>query len=606
MIRNLLYLFILVFAGFSCVTKEKEALVNFPAVKEHLLDALDETIKLTDSLKSESLESEASLELFRKTRLAYKKAEVFSTMLNSEAAKRVNGPPLPVFREDNGKVLPSVGFQAIEELVVEEDPDKDELKYKVQITLGYLNLLKDQAEKIEINPKRFFLPIHQQFLQIFALGMTGFDTPATLWGLDESARSLENIGEIYQLGIGDTIQLVAPELHADFLRTIELAVASIDENNDFNTFDRYAFGRDYLNKLTAYWVQIRQISGLWDDPKIYALNLDAPNFFEEDAFNLNFFRSSYNRNPNEQQIALGEKLFFDSRLSANGKLSCSSCHNPANSYQDGLKTGLDKEGNPLLRNTPTIINSAFQKRFFWDGRSDNLESQITSVFSNEKEFDNSGHDISSAVVEEDTAYQNLFSEVYPGQEFDKTRIIRAIASYTSTLNALNSRFDKNMRGELDDFTEQEKLGLNLYMGKALCATCHFVPLTNGTVPPVFSDTEREILGTPQTASNLKVDDDEGFYFVYEVDIHRFMFKTPTIRNAELTAPYMHNGVYNSLEQVMDFYNKGGGAGMGFDLPHQTLPFDSLSLTFDEQEAIIAFMKTLTDTTVMVFSEEISL
>ena len=163
-----------------------------------------------------------------------------------------------------------------------------------------------------------------------------------------------------------------------------------------------------------------------------------------------------------------------------------------------------------------------------------------------------------------------------------------------------------MRGELDDFTEQEKLGLNLYMGKALCATCHFVPLTNGTVPPVFSDTEREILGTPQTASNLKVDDDEGFYFVYEVDIHRFMFKTPTIRNAELTAPYMHNGVYNSLEQVMDFYNKGGGAGMGFDLPHQTLPFDSLSLTFDEQEAIIAFMKTLTDTTVMVFSEEISL
>ena len=132
------------------------------------------------------------------------------------------------------------------------------------------------------------------------------------------------------------------------------------------------------------------------------------------------------------------------------------------------------------------------------------------------------------------------------------------------------------------------------MGKALCATCHFMPLTSGTVPPFFTDTEKEVIGVPETAANKELDDDLGFYFMYEEPIQLGMFKTPTVRNAELTAPYMHNGVYESLEEVIDFYNKGGGGGLGFDLPHQTLPFDNLELTAEEQQALIAFLKTLTD------------
>jgi len=152
-----------------------------------------------------------------------------------------------------------------------------------------------------------------------------------------------------------------------------------------------------------------------------------------------------------------------------------------------------------------------------------------------------------------------------------------------------------MRGELSDFTEEELRGMNLFMGKALCATCHFVPLTNGTVPPAFRETENEILGTPETSRNLEVDDDLGFYWVFESDIHKYMFKTPTIRNIQHTAPYMHNGVYETLEEVMDFYSNGGGGGMGFALDHQTLPFDSLALEAGEIKAIIAFMKTFSDT-----------
>jgi len=121
-----------------------------------------------------------------------------------------------------------------------------------------------------------------------------------------------------------------------------------------------------------------------------------------------------------------------------------------------------------------------------------------------------------------------------------------------------------------------------------------MPLTNGTVPPFFNESEKEVIGVPKTSANKSLDSDTGFYWVYEKEIHKGMFKTPTIRNATLTAPYMHNGVYTTLEQVINFYNKGGGAGLGFDLPHQTLPFDRLHLNNTESDDLIAFIKTLTD------------
>ena len=126
-----------------------------------------------------------------------------------------------------------------------------------------------------------------------------------------------------------------------------------------------------------------------------------------------------------------------------------------------------------------------------------------------------------------------------------------------------------------------------------------MPLTNGSVPPFFKEHEKEVIGVPETAANKKLDDDLGFYWRHEqkLDVHKGMFKTPTVRNAELTAPYMHNGVYATLEEVMNFYNLGGGGGMGFDLPHQTLPFDNLNLSKKELEALTAFVKTLTDTKV---------
>jgi cytochrome c peroxidase len=139
------------------------------------------------------------------------------------------------------------------------------------------------------------------------------------------------------------------------------------------------------------------------------------------------------------------------------------------------------------------------------------------------------------------------------------------------------------------------------MGKAACGTCHFAPVFNGTVPPYFNDTEAEVLGVPESYDTLHpvLDHDLGrFDSGYPRDkapFYKYAFKTVTVRNAAITAPYMHNGAIKSLEEVVDFYNRGGGAGMGLDVPHQTLPFDHLTLSEAEQKDLVAFMHALTST-----------
>jgi cytochrome c peroxidase len=137
------------------------------------------------------------------------------------------------------------------------------------------------------------------------------------------------------------------------------------------------------------------------------------------------------------------------------------------------------------------------------------------------------------------------------------------------------------------------------MGKAACGTCHFAPLFSGTVPPDYTESESEVLGTPLQWPVKKPEADldpgrAGARLKEDVEIYRYSFKTPSIRNIEITSPYMHNGGMKTLEAVMDFYNKGGGNGIGLNFEHQTLASDKLNLSKQEISQIIAFMKSLTD------------
>jgi cytochrome c peroxidase len=237
-----------------------------------------------------------------------------------------------------------------------------------------------------------------------------------------------------------------------------------------------------------------------------------------------------------------------------------------------------------------------------------LEDQASDVLNNEKEMHGS-LDKAVSALNQSPEYVALFTRAFahqPGGILTEANIQIAIASYVRSLLSLNSRFDKYMRGDSSQLTALEIKGFNVFMGKGKCGSCHFMPLFNGTVPPYFDQSETEILGVPTSKDTLQpvLDTDLGKYALHKKELHKFAFKTPTIRNIALTAPYMHNGVYDTLEEVIDFYDRGGGQGLGIDLPTQTLPAGQLHLDSDDKQSLIAFMKTLTDTTGLTGAPEV--
>jgi cytochrome c peroxidase len=193
-----------------------------------------------------------------------------------------------------------------------------------------------------------------------------------------------------------------------------------------------------------------------------------------------------------------------------------------------------------------------------------------------------------------------FKKAFSGSDdtvISSRSILTAIAEYERSLIGMDSRFDKTITGKATLINADEKEGFNLFMGKGNCASCHFVPLFNGIMLPEYVETEWEILGVPASGTGARriLDPDMGRADVINVDIFKHAFKTPTLRNVELTGPYMHNGVFKTLEEVIEFYNIGGGSNLGYSVPYQTLSTDSLHLTSTEKYQIISFLKTLTDT-----------
>ncbi|MDC6354154.1 MULTISPECIES: cytochrome-c peroxidase [unclassified Robiginitalea] len=558
---------------------------------------METAIRLLDSMAvlhaSKTTDSAVLRSVFREARRAFKRAEAYGSYLNPEIGHRANGPALPVFTDDSQRVLQPLGLQKVEETLFEGETYPGALYQEIRITRGLLRNLLGYIRKHPPTPKRYFISQHQQLMRVASLSITGFDTPVSLWGLDEAAVSLESMLQVYEIVLQRQIRQTEPGLDDRFVSALQDAVAYLRSGRDFMAFNRYEFLRDRFNPMMRAWVAIRKASGLWDEEEAGPFNMDAPTFFEPDSFNASFFMPVTNSRITDAQVLLGEKLFYDPNLSKSGTMSCASCHLPEQAWADGRVASPDNVGLPLERNTPTLVNSIFQQAFFWDGRSDDIMAQIRSVFTNEKEFDSGVHTFSDAILQ-DTSYIRLFEEAYSGVPTRNREVIKALSAYISTLTGMDSRFDRNIRGEETTLTESEIRGFNLFSGKALCATCHFLPLTNGTVPPFFLETEKEVIGVPETAANAAWDADPGFYTQFEEPIHLGMFKTPTVRNAAQTAPYMHNGVYATLEQVIEFYNLGGGTGLGFDLEHQTLPFDELQLTAREISDLTAFIRTLDD------------
>jgi cytochrome c peroxidase len=326
---------------------------------------------------------------------------------------------------------------------------------------------------------------------------------------------------------------------------------------------------------------------------IHAINLSKPSLFDTNAFQVDFFTPDASSAVTAQKIALGKTLFADRVLSENGTVSCVSCHLPEKAFTDGLALSRSfGAGQFLSRNTPSVLYAGLQQSQFYDMRAGFLEDQVRNVVENRDEIHGS-LDEAAITMNRVPAFRSQFKEAMQTDSITAWEIQVVLAAYVRSLAPFSSRFDQHMRGK-DELNRNEISGFNLFMGKAKCGTCHFMPVFNGTIPPFYTATESEVIGVPADKNFSRMSRDSGRYTIYKIPILQFAFKTPTLRNISLTAPYMHNGIFETLEEVVDFYDRGGGVGRGLKLEHQTLPETPLQLTEMEKKQLILFLKTLTD------------
>lgn len=543
---------------------------------------------------------------FRKTRLAYKKAAVLIDYFHPAESIQLNAAALPRAEVDNpGKVLDPHGFQVLEEMIFGNPKQIDFEKINEETLLIkniLLQLLRQPNRHYKFKNELVADALRTALIRMTALGITGFDSPLAKHSIPEAISTLESTEELLK-----TLFREHPfsfDQNGLFTQRWEDAIRYLETNRNFNKMNRLEFICDHVLPCYETLARLSYETGFTMPKEKRPINAGVSNFMSAEVFDMSFFSPGPLYEASGYRIDLGKKLFHDPILSSSQKRSCASCHKPELAFTDGLKTAIAIDNKTYLRrNTPTLWNSALQTRQFFDSRVSLLEHQLNAVVHNEQEMDGS---LDQAVVKlnSNEVYRELFKKAYSNEQdaISNYTIANAISSYIRSLVAMNAKFDQYIAGDKTKLDAQEIKGFNLFMGKAKCGTCHFIPLFNGLLPPEFTDTESEVIAAPAKNDKEKpeLDPDEGKFLYTRSPVHRYAFKTPTLRNIALTAPYMHNGVFGTLEEVMDFYNKGGGSGWRIAPPNQTLPPTELHLSKKEVKAIISFMHALTDSAVVSY------
>ncbi len=586
---------------------------EFHAGLNDLQQAILQYQQVAEQLENKETAFETLRQAHLRTRLAFKNIELFLEYYDRESVKKyLNGPPLLWLTPNVPGILVNepVGLQVLDELVFEDNPFEQKeaiLAMLDALTKDYAQVIRYQ-KSIPFQHRFVFEAARSEVMRIFTLGVTGFDTPGSANAIPEAYTALKAVSQAvrayYPLLGQKNIQL-RQTIQQKFNSALEYLL----QHNDFENFDRLTFLKEYVNPLYSLLYQVQKtlsIEMIDEVDKIgLPVNYHAQNIFDNNFLNHTFYSNIENKELTEQRIALGRTLFFDPILSSNNERACASCHHPEKAFTDGLDKSLAINGKgKILRNSPTLINSVYSMNYFYDLREEDLERQMKHVVSDSLEFSTDFMEIIQK-LEQSAEYKKLFIEAYPNQNqylISRYTISNALSAYVTSLRSFNSPVDRYIRDEIKTIDPAVARGFNLFMGKAACGTCHFAPTFNGTVPPHFQDSESEVLGVPisKDTVNVQIDPDLGRYASQrpqdEAYFYAHSFKTVTVRNAALTAPYMHNGVYDTLEEVVDFYNKGGGRGLGLDVPYQTLPFDNLSLNQQEIKDLVKFMEALTDTT----------
>jgi len=279
--------------------------------------------------------------------------------------------------------------------------------------------------------------------------------------------------------------------------------------------------------------------------------------------------------PSSLKIHLGKELYFDARLSADGTVSCATCHNPALGWSDEGPTSKGIRGQFGGRRAPPVSNAAYSPLQFWDGRSPSLEDQAKGPIQNPIEMGNT-HQAMIQTVDRIDGYIEEFRAVFGEGPITVDQVAEAIAAFERTVVTTDSKFDRYARGDHQALTPLEKQGLEIFNGKGHCTSCHW--------GPYFSDGRFHNIGVP--AKDPK-NPDTGRFAVTKNPLDMGAFKTPTVRDAARRAPYLHDGSEKTLESLIDFYDHGGGKDPNLD--PLMVP---LGLTKLEKKALVAFIKAL--------------
>lgn len=320
-----------------------------------------------------------------------------------------------------------------------------------------------------------------------------------------------------------------------------------------------------------------------------------------------YMESSYKEpvdNPSTKEgVALGKALFFEKALSLDRTISCASCHQPGKGFSNGEKVGTGIQNIRGKRNVPGLWNVGFQKLFFWDGRSKSLEEQSLHPIQDPGEM---GLSLSEALsrIKSIPTYKSLFQKAFGSEEITIEKMARAIAQFERSLTAFQSKYDRYLQGTYSP-TELEQKGIKLFFTHpdpfaglggirgANCGDCHLANTLMGR--------QDEYFGFHNTGLSRLGSFEEGLKSITGLEADFGKFKAPPLRNIELTAPYMHDGRFKSLEEVIDHYN----SDTLFSQPNLDVLIQqgtnqrfgsSLALRDDEKKALLAFLKMLTDST----------
>lgn len=320
----------------------------------------------------------------------------------------------------------------------------------------------------------------------------------------------------------------------------------------------------------------------------------------------------------KEKIALGDKLYNDKRFSSTGKIACMTCHDPKKGFTDNLRVSKGIKDLTGTRNSPTVFNAAYMTTQFWDGRSPSLEDQAQHPITNPVEMGLPNHDPVMKIVKEDPAYVAAFKAAFNVEPKDIVldHVLKAIATFERTQVGGNSRFDRWYFNGEKTLNEREQRGFNVFIGNGRCVSCHTVEHTTA----LFTDNKFHNIGVginrvpaadidklvgeflkadySKEVVDKKVLTDKKTSEIGRVAVTQQMvdignFKTPTLRNIALTAPYMHDGSLKTLEEVVEHYNRGGKSSDAEKItPYLSGGIRPLNLTATEKADLVAFMKSL--------------